>query len=807
LRPPDGPDSAAHDNRVETDQVAGDVVQTRDVRGGIHLHLGRTGAAFSVIPRQLPGDVQAFVNREHEIAELSDATLAQLGDGTGSAVLIISGSAGVGKTALALHWAHRNRHLFPDGEIYFNLHGYDLDQPTAPEVLLGRVLRDLGVPANSVPDGVDDRAALYRSLVAARRVLVVLDNAATAGQVRPLLPGTASPLVVVTSRNRMRGLVAREGAHRVQLDVFREAESLALLRTIIGERRQDDPADLAELARLCAHLPLALRIAAERALSRPAMQLTDLIADLRDDSFLWDALSADDEAGGDAVRTVFTWSYRALPDEAATMFRMLGLHPGNDISLPAAAAVAGIGLRPARRALDILLGGFLLENVQPGRYQFHDLLRAYALDQSRRTDPAPVRAAAIDRVAAWYLYGVDAAAALIAPGARFDLGAAAPPHGVPPPSFRDAVEALTWFDVERQNLVAAARSGLAEGSPVRAWQLAMACAPIQMQHHSFDDWEALAVTAVAAADSTGDRAALATALDNHGKVLFRRRMLVRATQEHAAALAIRRDLGDRRAIAESLNALGLIGLRTRHLADAAGYFREAAGVFAQIGDRIWQGMVGSNLAEADLEAGDVAAALRSLDEALPLLTGLEDRANEGNARWLLAWARRSAGDLAAARAAITAALAIAEDAGNRVWEAFWLIEAAHIDIAAGAPGDALERCLASASLHRQIGDRSREAAAVDCAGEAIRAHGRPAEAAAFHLQAARAHAELGDTWHQALALIHLAACHRDLGRYREERHSAAAALELLSAFADRRAAGLAADITARLPLLPPDPTT
>src|SRR5262249_11612267 len=426
----------------------------------------------------------------------------------------------------------------------------------------------------------------YRSLLAVRRVLVVLDNAATVGQVRPLLPGASGPLVVVTSRNRLPGLAVRDGARRVQLDVFGEEESLTLLRTVIADRRNDDPADLADLARLCASLPLALRIAAERALSRPTMQLAELIADLRDDSFLWDALSADNGTESDAVRTVFAWSYRALPDDAAMMFRMLGLHPGNDISLPAAAAVSGVGLRPARRALDILLGGFLIESIRPGRYQFHDLLRAYALDQSRHLDSPQVRAAALDRVAAWYLHTVDAAAGLLAPNERFALGVTAP-AGVEPLAFRDPAEALNWFEFERENLVAAARSAMAARSPRRAWQLTMAASPIHMHHHTFGDWEAMAVVAVAAADSMGDRAALATALDNHGKVLFRPRLREGALRDPPAALAIRGELGDRRKVAESLNALGLIGLRTRRLDDAAAYFREAAAIFDEIGDRSW----------------------------------------------------------------------------------------------------------------------------------------------------------------------------------------------------------------------------
>ena len=790
---------------MAAEHVTGDVVQARDVTGGIHFHAEPpTPPVFSVTPRQLPGDVRAFVNREREITELGVTTGIGHGGTTprddppdgAAAVVVLTGSAGVGKTALALHWAHRIRHLFADGEIYLNLRGYDPGPPLTPEAALDRVLRDLGVPAQSIPDGLDDRAALYRSLLAVRRVLVVLDNAATVGQVRPLLPGAPGSLVVVTSRNRLPGLVVRDGARRIQLDIFAEPDSLTLLHAVITDRRDDDPADLTELARLCSLLPLALRIAAERAASQPMMRLAELIADLRDDSFLWDALSTDDGAEADAVRTVFAWSYRALPDDAATMFRMLGLHPGNDISLPAAAAAAGVGLRPARRALDILLGAFLIENIRPGRYQFHDLLRAYARDQSRHLDTDQERAAAVDRVTAWYLHTVDAATALIAPNQRLPLDEA-PPGGVEPLSFRDPADALHWFESERANLVAATRSALDAGLPHRAWQLAMAISPIHMHHHTFDDWTTTAEIAVTAAEATGDRAALATALDNRGKVLSRRHHLDTARSSHAAALALRRELGDLPAVGRSLNALGLIDLPARDLAAAAERFAEAAEIFDQVGDRLWQGLARSNLTQAQLEAGDADAAHAALPGTLALFVDVGEPAYEGNTLWLISRTQRARGDLAAAQTAIGRALAIAETAENRVWEAHWLIEAAHVHLAGGNPAEALECCRTSAALHRKIGDRSREATALDCAGQAIRALGRPDEATAFHRQAIRAHHDLGDTWQEATAHIHLADCLHDLAHTNDEHHHLSTALRLLETFTDLQAQKVAADITAR----------
>jgi len=351
--------------------VTGDVVQARDVSGGVHFHAAHGDSGDPrMVPRQLPADVSAFVNRRPELRALTRLITARAtrpaaaAQRLASAVVVITGSAGVGKTALALHWAHRIRDNFPDGELYANLRGYDDGPAVTAEAALDRFLRDLGVAPASIPGDLDSRAALFRSLTAGRRVLILLDNVADIGQARPLIPGDSGPLVIITSRNQLSGLAIRDGARRVRLDIFQESDAVALVRqlTRTGGRR-DAPADLTELAQLCARLPLALRVAAEHAVSRPTMQLTELIADLRDDSMLWDALSTGDGPHGEAVRTVFAWSYRDLPEEAARMFRALGLHQGPDISLAVAGAAVGVPVRAARRALDILLGAFLVQTV------------------------------------------------------------------------------------------------------------------------------------------------------------------------------------------------------------------------------------------------------------------------------------------------------------------------------------------------------------------------------------------------------------------------------------------------------------
>jgi tetratricopeptide (TPR) repeat protein len=715
-----------------------------------------------------------------------------------AAVVVITGSAGVGKTALALHWAHRIREQFPDGELYANLRGFDEGPAVTAEAVLDRFLRDLGAEPSSIPADLDGRAALFRSRIANRRVLIVLDNVADIGQVRPLIPGSPGPLVVITSRNQLAGLAIRDGAQRIRLDIFQESDAVALVRQVTrtGGRR-DAPADLLELAQLCARLPLALRVAAEHAISRPAMQLAELIADLRDDSLLWDALSVGDGPHSEGVRTVFAWSYRDLPEEAARMFRALGLHQGPDISLSTAAAALGVPERSARRALDILLGAFLIQSSRPHRYELHDLLRAYALDQARTTDSEAVRRDTLDRMLRWYIASASRAAELLSPGDRF-LVDGSPPEGPAPLTLETPAAALEWFDLERPNLVASAEAALQAGLPRRAWELAMVLNPIHAQHFTFDDWDAHTASAVTAAETLADRTALASALDIRGRFLFRRRALDQAKATHARALAVRQQLDDQQGVCRSLNALGLVCLRTRELTQAVAYFTDTAERARADQDAHWEGLGCMNLAEAQLEAEDTVSALETIRPLPQFFADRGDPAYEGNALWLLAWAERLAGNLAAAQTAIDRALSIAEQASNRMWEAWWLVEAARVHLASGELTQAMDCCRMAASLERQIGDHSREATALDCAGEVLLATGNAQDAADFHRGAARIHGEVGDRWQEALAILHLAECEQVLGRVEASREQFATALTLLQPFSGTRAAELRAAVQARL---------
>lgn len=767
----------------------GDVVQARDVQGGVHFH--GFVPTFSVTPRQLPGGIRGFVNRRTELAQLDGIATEHQREPFGAPVTVITGTAGVGKTSLALHWAHSAREHFSAGELYVNLRGHDPGLPATPEQVLDRFLRDLGVPAPAIPARLDDRASLYRSILADRPMLIVLDNAASVSQVRPLLPGTPGSLILVTSRNRLSGLVAREGAYRLGVDVLRETDAVALLRVITtGYRTQDQPRELAELARLCARLPLALRIAAERAASRPLMMLNELIADLRDESALWNALSAEDDEESDAVRTVFAWSYRALPEEEARLFRFLGLHPGDDFSLPAAAALVSVTPAQARQHLDVLIGSHLMQQSAPGRYRFHDLLRAYAIDQLRHHESSDTQTEALRRVLDWYLHTADAASRVLTPFDSYPL-AEPIPADVAPLTFDGYESAYRWYQAESVNLLAATRISAEAGFHTIAWRLSAVLRGIYMHQNAFDAWITTAQIGIDTARHVDDRRGEAEALESLGKAHFQSLELDEAEQAHRAALAIRREIGDRFGEGVSVNALGLLGLRRRRLADATSSFQQSMTVFSELGDRRWVSLLRMNLAEAHCELAEYDAAVDRLDEALAVFRDLGDRFCTGNALFLLSWAHRELGHLNEARASIEAALAIASDEENQVWQAHWLVELAKVQRAEGQPGEALNSYQRAASIQRMLGDRSREAAALDGTGEAYQELDRFADAVSFHRQAARTHRQFGDRWQLARTLHNLAVALERTDAAEEARPFWEEALTLLDDFDDPKANALA----------------
>lgn len=434
--------------------------------------LGRS-AAIPPVPAQLPADMPTFTGRLEQLARL-DAVLAGVGDRpTAVVVSALSGTAGVGKTALALRWAHRVANRFPDGQLYVNMRGFDIDDnPMEPGEAIRCLLDALAVPPLSIPATLDAQAGLYRSLLARKRILVVLDNARDAEQVRPLLTGGPFSTVVVTSRDSLAGLVAREGANRLHVDVLSLHEAVSLLRTLIGSRVEAEPRAAAELADLCARLPLALRVCAELAAVHPSATLSQLVSQLVEKRQRLELL----DAGGDprtGVRPAFSWSYRRLTPAATRLFRLLGLHPGPDISMAAAASLAALPLHEAHLRLRELARAHVLAEHTLGRYSFHDLLRAYATELTDDHDPDEERRAAVVRMLDHYTHTAHTAAGLLYPQRDpIAMPLAPPAPGTHPEQLIDSDEATRWFTMEQPVLLSVVRLAAKTGFDTHTWQLA-----------------------------------------------------------------------------------------------------------------------------------------------------------------------------------------------------------------------------------------------------------------------------------------------------------------------------------------------
>jgi DNA-binding SARP family transcriptional activator len=624
------------------------------------------------VPRQLPADVAAFTGRAAELAAL-DLLLPPASDGPGPrpavAALIsaVSGTAGVGKTALAVHWAHQVADRFSDGQLYVNLRGYDPGQPVTAADALAGFLRALGVPGHDIPAGEDERAARYRSLLADARMLILLDNAVDERQVRPLLLASRASLVLVTSRNQLAGLAAADGARLLSVDVLSHAEAVQLLAARLGaDRAAAEPAAVDRIAGLCACLPLALAVAAARAAARPRFPLAALADELAESAGRLDALDGGDPAT--SVRAVFSWSYDQLGGEAARMFRLLGLHPGPDISAPAAASLAGRPEPQARRLLGELARAHLITERVPGRYAFHDLLRAYAADQAHGTDSQDDHDAAISRVLDHYLHTAAIAAVLLTP-AR-DPVVPAPPRPVAAAGQpADYPQAMAWFEAEHQVLLAAITLAAETGCDSHTWQLPWAMTNFLHIRGYWQDWAAIQHTALAAATRLGDTAAQAVShrlladacayLGDHDE----------ARGHYASSLTLYRGLGDQLGEARVLFGLGLLtGLQGRY-ADALGHAEQALRLYQAIGDKAAEADVLNAVGWFHGLLGEYEQARMFCQQSLAMSAEAGDCWTEGNAWDSLGYAEHHLGNLAEAAVCYQRALSLHRETGDRHGEA------------------------------------------------------------------------------------------------------------------------------------------
>jgi len=554
---------------------------------------GASADPVAVVPRQLPPIAPHLVGRAPELATLTRAAGPPV---SARGPLLITGMAGVGKTTLAVAWAHRVASQFPDGQLYVNLRGFDPSRPAlTPAQVVRLLLLGLGVPPAELPPGFEAQVGLYRSLLSERRVLVLLDDVCDADQVRVLLPGCPACLALVTSRVELTALVAADGAYPVTLDVLPDRDARQMLAQRLGvDRVGAEPDAVRELIDLCGRLPIALATVAARAATRPDFPLSAIAEDAG--RVLRGSGMADGGDPSSDVWAVFASSYGALPAQAARLFRLLGLHVGTDIGLPAAASLVGAPEANVRQLLSELTRAHLITESHPGRYGIHDLLRAFAMDLAEAEETEQERAAARRRSLDHYVHTAFHAAMLISPGrAPITLQPFAP--DVRPERLADRNRALAWFAAERDVLLAAAESAGTTGHHRHAWKLGWAVADFLELRGHFEDW-----------------------------------IMV---QGHAVAAA--RQLAEPETLARMLLILGNACARAGRLDDAAPHLREALDLFGRTGQMDWRARAENTLGEVMEQQGRYAEALGCAQRSLVLYQQVGDPVGEARAHNSIGW--------------------------------------------------------------------------------------------------------------------------------------------------------------------------
>jgi DNA-binding SARP family transcriptional activator/tetratricopeptide (TPR) repeat protein len=705
-------------------------------------------AAAPVVPRQLPAAPWYFTGREKELDRL--AVIAG-GAGAQAGTVVISaidGMAGIGKTALAVHAAHRLAGRFPDGQLFLDLHGYTQGHP--PRTASGALewlLQALGVPPEGIPPDGEQAAALYRQRLAGTRTLIVLDNAAHEAQVRPLLPGGGSCLVLVTSRRRLKAL---DDAQLVSLDLLSPPDAVALLRAVAGPGRIPAGDPLAgEVAGLCGYLPLALRIAASLLRHRPAWSMEHLAGQLRDQHQRVSALSD----GERELEAVFDLSYASLQAPHRRLWRLLGLIPGPDLDAYAAAALAGADLARAAGLLEDLVDHSLLAEYTPGRYRLHDLLRAHARALAG-ADPAPEREAAVDRLLHYYAHTAQKASVPIARTPMPVPDGPAPAHA---PALPGPESARTWLRTEQPSLEAAFTHARSHGLDGHVISLAAGLAEILLTD---GPWARALDIRQAAADTAGRLGRLAAhagALTDLGRVRTLIGDYPGAGEALTRALKVCRALGNPLGEAGALTSLGRVRGETGDYPGAGEALTRALEVYRALGNPLGEASALTDLARLRQATGDYPGAGDALTRALEIYDALSHRHGQANALTELGRVRHLTGDYPGAGEALTRALEVYRALGNRLGEANALTDLGRVTEATGdypGAGDVLAQAL---ELYRALGNRNGEAYALTNLGHVRHLAGDYARAGNALTGALEIYQALGNRGNKAWALNYYAA--------------------------------------------------
>jgi tetratricopeptide (TPR) repeat protein len=619
-----------------------------------------------LVPRQLPLAVHDFTGRADHLATLDALTPADSLDqgGKAQAVVIsaIDGTAGIGKTTLAVQWAHQVQHRFPDGTLHVNLRGYGPGDPATPSEVLDGFLRALDTPAEKMPTGVEAQAALYRSLMNGRRMLIVLDNANSADQVRPLLPGSAGCTVLVTSRDSLNGLVVTEAAHRLTLDLLTEPEALELVTGIIGiDRVATEPDAVTELVSLCARLPLALRIAASKVAAHPHATVDEVVTELADRHNRLNLLSGDGDEHS-AVRKVFDWSYQRLPAEQARLFRCLGLHPGPDLSLAAAAAAAELDTRATRLLLDGLMRGHLVEPASHSRYRVHDLLRAYAADLAHQHEGMEACERISRALLDWYTNTARACDALVFPANPRVPVRSTDVHTTL--SF-DRTQAMQWLEIERTNLLAV----LDHAVRCELHKQALWIADSMRFLHLVGSWDenlevdTIGITVARLLDDGGAESYFLARRSDAYIVLSR---WEEAQSDLDQALTLARALDDRLRHAWAFNGLANLAIKREQFEDALTCLHEALPLSRGIDTGRLEAVVEGNFARAFVGLGRYRQALEHGQRGLAFRRSAGDLHGEPFALYILASAWLGVGEHETVMSLCRQAIDIGREVGNPV---------------------------------------------------------------------------------------------------------------------------------------------